>query len=100
MMLACLTTRQLCDLVNYVLGLPTWLGGFQTKEPVTVPVVASWPKYPARAHVECWCHRQLEMNGMLPTAKKRGRRSIRFGMIAPPRELWMFAPQSAWRNWV
>jgi hypothetical protein len=86
-----LSPRELCDLLNYVLGLPERLGG----PAISVCVVSSWPTK-TRFQVEGLCDARLRNCGLGPTIKF-GRRGPRSGPRQVPHEILAWVP-AVWKK--
>lgn len=86
-----LKARELCDLVNYVLGLPERIGSRTIVRAAIHPcVVSGWQIKPTRRQVESWCDRQLVDAGIIPP-KYPSRRGGRKPGAHVPRELLAWA---------
>lgn len=72
-----LTPTQLCDLLNYVLGLPQMLGTRTVIRPALHPcVVGTWHTKQVRKRAEAWCDARLAeagISGAQPARKLPGR---------------------------
>jgi hypothetical protein len=86
-----LRPRQLCDLLNYVLGRPIRGKTYEVVPRINVCVVQSWDAGYQQASVERWCDARLEEAGVIPKRVRRGHK------IQAPRILEQFiAEQQAW----
>lgn len=91
-----LSPRELCDLLNYVLGLPERIGKKTILRPAIYScVVESWPVRPTRTHAERWCDACLKECGLGPIAPpyRVGRKP--HALI--PREVLPWAP-AEWKR--
>jgi hypothetical protein len=93
-----LSSRELCDVLNYVLGLPEKLGKRTILRPVISPcVVTSWPTKTTRSPVEGWCDARLRECGLGPRMVNPSRSGPRTGPRQVPHEILAWAP-AAWRK--
>lgn len=82
-----LTPAQLCDLLNYVLGLPRMR--FPIRRAIHPCVVSTWPLKRTRKQAESWCEARLREDGYLPTPP---RMSGRHAGAYLPRQLQPWVP--------
>jgi hypothetical protein len=89
-----LSPRELCDVLNYVLGLPEKLGKRTVIRPAISPcVVASWPVKMTRVQVESWRDARLRQCELGPIIKP-SRPGPRFGPRHVPHEILPWAPKT------
>lgn len=92
-----LSPSELCDVLNYVLGLPEIVGKKTVLRP-TIPtlVVSIWLKKPTRLHVELWLDGQLRNAGLGPKPLTDNTPRPRLHKFVP-KELYPWVPKP-WRN--
>jgi hypothetical protein len=76
-----LTPGQLCDLLNYFLGLPVVLARRVTRPGLEPAVLGCWNQR-SRGQVELWCDYQMRVAGMLPRRSCEGGRHPYFPVEA------------------
>ena len=91
-----LSTSQLCDLLNFVLGLPQVMGPRTIRPAIDRFVVVSWRTKPTRRLAESWCDARLAEFGIGP--KRRVRYPGRRGGVRAPEELTSWLGSGALRR--
>jgi hypothetical protein len=89
-----LNSRELCDLLNFVLGLPERIGSRTIVRSAISPcVVTGWQIKPTRRRVESWCDAQLDRAGIVARDRVRPRGGRKPGSHMP-REVLPWIPPS------
>ncbi len=77
-----LNSRELCDLLNFVLGLPERIGKRTVLRSALSPCLVTGWRIKRRFRVEVWCDAQLMNAGVIPKVPRRAGRIP--GRYVPP----------------